>query len=294
MSKIAFLGLGQMGAPMATRLLGAGHDLTVWNRSPDRTRPLVDAGAVAASTPAEAAEGVDVAITMLANPDALEQVLFGDEGLAGALGSGQLLVEMSTVGPDAIRAVAGRLHAGVDVVDAPVFGSVGEATTGELRIVVGATDAAFERVRPLLESLGTVRRVGGLGSGAAMKLVGNSTLGAAIAAVGEALALGEALGLDRATMLDVLAPSHLGMTVRAKRTNIESGTYPPNFRLDLAAKDLRLVTEAAERAGRELKLARASSEWLEEAVAAGAGDLDYSAVVDTILRAARRSAGGPG
>ncbi|MEA2532475.1 MAG: hypothetical protein QOJ93_286, partial [Actinomycetota bacterium] len=171
MSKIAFLGLGQMGTPMAARLLQAGHHVTVWDRTPERATPLVERGAVAAAFPAEAAAGVGVAITMLATPDALEQVVFGDEGLALGLAPGQAFVDMSTVGPRTVGEVRARLRHGVSMVDAPVRGSVPQATGGSLDIFVGATDDDFERVRPILESLGNVRHVGGPGSGAAMKLV---------------------------------------------------------------------------------------------------------------------------
>lgn len=282
MTKIAFLGLGQMGSPMASRLLEAGHDVTVWNRNPDRSAPFAQRGAAVAPTPAAAAAAVEAAITMLADPDALEQVLFGPDGLAGALAPGQVLVDMSTVGPDAVRSVAERLPAGVEMVDAPVRGSVPQATEGALGILVGATDGAFERVRPILEPLGTVHRVGGPGSGAAAKLVVNSTLGAVITAFGEALALGRALGVDRGTLLDVLEGSAIGAVAESKRSNVESGSYPPRFKLGLALKDLRLVTDAATRVGRELKVARAARAWFEEAAAAGASDLDYAAVVSTI------------
>src|SRR5713226_9792914 len=120
MSKIAFLGLGEMGTPMASRLLGAGHELAVWNRTPGRTAPLAERGAIAAATPAEAAAGAEIIITMLATSDALEQVVFGAGGVAGGLGAGQVLVDMSTVGPAAVRSVAARLPPGVPLVDAPV------------------------------------------------------------------------------------------------------------------------------------------------------------------------------
>jgi 3-hydroxyisobutyrate dehydrogenase-like beta-hydroxyacid dehydrogenase len=281
-TKIAFLGLGMMGAPMATRLLEAGHDLTVWDRTDEKTRALVDRGAVAATSPAEAAAEVDVAITMLANPEVLERVVF-EGGLALALRPGQVLMDMSTVGPDEIGSVRARVPAGVIVVDSPVRGSVPEASGGKLDIFVGATDEGFERVREILESLGTVHRVGGPGAGAAAKMVTNAALGAAIAAVGEALSLGEIFGLDRSVVLDVLADSPVGPTARAKRANIESDSYPPSFKLSLALKDMWLVTEAAIAAGRDLKLAEASRAWLDEAAEAGAGDLDFSAVVATIL-----------
>jgi 3-hydroxyisobutyrate dehydrogenase-like beta-hydroxyacid dehydrogenase len=283
MTKIAFLGLGMMGTPMATRLLEAGHDLTVWDRMGETTtKVFVDRGALAATSPAEAAVGVDVAITMLANPEVLEGVVF-QGGLGGALGPGQVLMDMSTVGPDEIRSVRERLPDGVIVVDAPVRGSVPEATGGTLDIFVGATDEGFERVREILESLGRVRHVGGPGAGAAAKMVANSVLGAAMVAVGEALSVGEVFGLDRRVVLDVLADSPVGPTAKAKRANIESDTYPPSFKLSLALKDMRLVTEAAGRAGRDLKLADASRAWLDEAAEAGASDLDFSAVVATIL-----------
>lgn len=282
MSKIAFLGLGEMGAPMASRLLRAGHQLTVWNRTPERTAPLTKQGAIAATTPAEAAAGAELIITMLATPDALEQVVFGDSGLAGVPAAGQVLVDMSTVGLAAIRSVASRLPPGVPLVDAPVRGSVPQATDGRLEVFVGASDEDFARVRPILEALGTVRHVGGPGSGAAMKLVVNLVLGVAIVTMGEALALGESLALPRGLLLDVLADSPIGPIVKGKRALVESGRFPPSFKLRHAEKDLRLVEDAAASAGRELKVAHAARSWLDEAAARGAADLDFAAVVATI------------
>jgi 3-hydroxyisobutyrate dehydrogenase-like beta-hydroxyacid dehydrogenase len=283
MTKIAFLGLGQMGAPMAGRLLEAGHDVTVWNRSAENASPLADRGAAVASSPAEAAVGVDVAITMVSDPAALEDVVFGEHGLAAALGRDQVLIEMSTVGPAEIRSVGERLPDGVELVDAPVRGSVPQATEGSLAIMVGASDDVYEQVRPILEVLGRPRLIGPVGSGAAMKLVANSTLGAAIAAAGEAIALGDALGLDREVVLDVLTGTALGNVVEGKRDAFVTGSYPARFKLSLAFKDLRLVTEAGEASGRELPLAAAARDWFARADEAGSGGLDYSAVVATII-----------
>src|SRR5207237_2441450 len=130
MAKIGFLGLGEMGTPMARRLLQAGHEVVVWNRTAERTAVLAKEGASVAATPAKAAAGRDIIITMLATPAALEQVLFGTDGLAPALSPGQVLVDMSTVGPDEVRAAAARLPKGVALVDAPVRGSVPQATSG--------------------------------------------------------------------------------------------------------------------------------------------------------------------
>ena len=284
MAKIAFLGLGQMGAPMAARLLDADHEVTVWNRTREKAEPLGRRGALIANAPDESIAGADVAITMLTDRDAVERVAFGHDGLAMALEPRQTLIEMSTIGPDAVRSVAERLPDGVEMVDAPVRGSVQQAADGSLIILVGASDTAFERVRPILESLGTIHRVGDLGAGAAMKLVANSTIGATMAAFGEALALGEALGLDRSVLLDVLSETPIGTTVKGKRENVESQSYPANFKLALALKDMRLVVEAAQRAGRTLRIANGTLDWYETAGAEGAGDLDYSAVVATIAR----------
>jgi 3-hydroxyisobutyrate dehydrogenase-like beta-hydroxyacid dehydrogenase len=138
------------------------------------------------------------------------------------------------------------------------------------------------RWRQLLETLGTVSHFGELGAGAAAKLVVNSTLGALMTALGEALALGDSLGLDRGQVLDLLAESPIGVTAKRKRDNILSDRYEPNFKLALAAKDMRLVMEAAQQNGAQLKVAEAARSWLEDAADAGLGDLDYSAVIRLI------------
>jgi 3-hydroxyisobutyrate dehydrogenase-like beta-hydroxyacid dehydrogenase len=285
MTKLAFLGLGQMGTPMATRLLDAGHDVTVWNRTSARTKPLVDLGASAAATPADAVAAVDAVITMVATPQALEEVLFSNDGVVPALRPGQLLIDMSTVGVDMIRSVGGWLPDDATFVDAPVRGSVPEATAGRLLIYVGATEATFDRVRPLLETLGIPYRVGGPGTGAATKMVVNLVLGTTMTVFGEALALGDTLRLDRTTLLNVLAESPIGATVRSKRANVESGDYSPSFKLRHALKDIGLATDAVTRPDHELAVASAARGWLEQAAASGAADLDFSAVVPTIVAA---------
>jgi 3-hydroxyisobutyrate dehydrogenase/2-hydroxy-3-oxopropionate reductase len=271
---IAFCGLGRMGAPMAARLLDAGHELRVWNRTPGKAGALLDAGAIEAASPAEAAAGAEVVLTMLADPAAVEAVVLGAE-----LSAGTTLVEMSTIGPDALRSLAARLPEGVGVLDAPVLGSVPQATEGTLKIFVGGDAELFDRRRPVLEAMGTPRHLGPLGAGAAMKLVANSTLGALMTGLAEALALADGLGLEESDVLDILSDSAIGVTTKGKRPLIESGVYTPNFSLGLAAKDLRLVTEAAQAAGVELRVAAAAQSWLERADEHGLGDLDYSAVI---------------
>lgn len=277
--RVAFCGLGRMGVPMAARLLDAHHEVTVWNRTPERAAPLREKGAAQAVSPADAAARAEVVVTMLADPEALRQVVFGDGGVAAGMSSGATLVEMSTVGPEVVRALAARLPDGVEVLDAPVLGSVPQATEGTLKIFVGGEKSVYDRCRSVLDAMGTPRHLGALGAGAAMKLVANSTLGALMCGLAEALALADALGLEQNAVLDILAESPIGTTVKAKRVLIESGSYGPNFSLGLAAKDLRLVAEAAEQAGVELRLSPAARSWFERADAAGLGALDYSAVI---------------
>jgi 3-hydroxyisobutyrate dehydrogenase-like beta-hydroxyacid dehydrogenase len=271
-----------MGDPMARRLLHAGHEVSAWNRTRSRAEALADEGARVAATPADSVADAEVAITMLATPEAVDEVVFGPDGLAAGMQDGQTLIEMSTIGPDAVRDIRARLAEGVELVDAPVLGSVPQARDGTLRIFVGGDDDALERIRSVLEPMGTVVHMGGLGAGASMKLVANSTIGAAASAMTEALSLTDAFDLRREQVLEILSNSHIGPIVSGKRGNVESHEYPPNFKLRLAVKDLRLVNEAAARAGRDLPGARAALAWLERAEAAGYGDQDYSAVVEAI------------
>jgi 3-hydroxyisobutyrate dehydrogenase-like beta-hydroxyacid dehydrogenase len=268
-----------MGAPMARRLMAAGHVLTVWNRTRAKADALESEGARVAATPIEAASGADAVITMLATPDALEDVVFGAGGLAPEIERGVTLIEMSTVGPLAIRDVAGRLPASAQVVDAPVLGSIPQATEGTLQIFVGATTAQFERWRAVLHSMGTPTRVGPFSSGAAMKIVVNSTLGTSLTAFAEALLLAARLGLEREKVFDVLEASPLGAVAKARRERIVAGRYPTRFTLELARKDLRLVLDAATSLGVDLPVIAAAAEWFESAAGAGYGNLDYSTVV---------------
>jgi 3-hydroxyisobutyrate dehydrogenase-like beta-hydroxyacid dehydrogenase len=160
-----------------------------------------------------------------------------------------------------------------------VLGSIPQAESGELKVFAGGTAEELKRARPLLELLGEVRHVGPSGAGAAMKLVVNSTLGAVMTALGEALSLGDALGLKEGQVLDVLAESPVGVAVGRKRRLIESGSYPPTFKLSLARKDLDLVNQAAAEPNLRLRVAQAAGSWLGEAEGDGLQDLDYSAVV---------------
>jgi 3-hydroxyisobutyrate dehydrogenase-like beta-hydroxyacid dehydrogenase len=287
MSKVAFLGLGMMGTQMARRLIEAGNEVTVWNRSRERAEPLAKVASGVADSPAKAVPGAEFVITMLANPQAVDAVLFGEDAAAAALEQGQVWIDMSTVGPDEFRKAASRVPQGVVTVDAPVRGSVPEASEGRLHVFVGSSDSVFERVQPLLSVLGDVHHTGGPGTGAATKLVVNLALVSAMVAFGESLSLAESLGLERGPVMDALEDSPIAGVVRAKRANIESSQYPPAFKLELAAKDMRLVGQAAAAAGLTLPEAAAVEQWMDRAMDSGAGKLDFSAVAATILDEAK-------
>jgi 3-hydroxyisobutyrate dehydrogenase-like beta-hydroxyacid dehydrogenase len=285
MSTVAFLGLGAMGGRMAERLLAAGHQLRVWNRTPARSEALAARGATAARSPAEAAAGAEVAITMVTDRDALEEVVAGPDGLAAGLADGATHIEMSTVGPDAVRALPAMLPEGVGVLDAPVLGSLSEAEAGSLRIFVGGEAAVVERWTGLLEALGTPMHVGQLGSGAAAKLVANGSLFGVLGVLGESLALADGLGLSRDTAFEVLAGTPLSAQAERRRPVLEDPEPPTRFALSLARKDADLVVEAAAQAGLELPLATAARDWLARAEADGLGERDYSLVLRKILDA---------
>jgi 3-hydroxyisobutyrate dehydrogenase-like beta-hydroxyacid dehydrogenase len=251
MTRIAILGTGHMGAPIARRLLALGHPVTVWNRTAARVAPLAEAGARVAATPAEAVDGAEVVILMLSDGPAVEAALFGaiegrtdspaagasganGSGAVGRLDAGACVVQMSTIGPDEARAVAARLPVGVAFVDAPVGGSVAAAGSGGLTIFAGGDDAAIARAEPVLRELGTLRRCGAVGTGSALKLVVNTAMIGALAVLRDTLRVADAAGIDRDVALAVLATGPLaGAISRAGATGV-------SFAIALAAKDVRL------------------------------------------------------
>ena len=283
MTRVAFLGIGRMGAPMAGRLSLAGHDLIVWSRTRAHAEALAGRAEVAAS-PAEAGAKAELAITMLADGGALEAVVLGQDGLADGLGSGSLLIDMSTVGPSPARKVAKALEPrGVAFVDAPVAGSVGPAGEGTLAIMVGGDRDAVDRTRPLLAVLGDPERtwhVGPVGAGQAAKLMVNLVLGGVMAVVAEGFTLGRVLGLAPDDALAVLAGASVAaQTVRSKREKLRSGDFGDSgFRLGLMHKDLRLALDAARAARTSLPGTERVAELFAGAKGQGRADHDYSAV----------------
>jgi 3-hydroxyisobutyrate dehydrogenase-like beta-hydroxyacid dehydrogenase len=282
-SRVAVIGLGAMGSRIARRLLDGGHELFVWNRTPAKADELVSSGATLAESPAAAARDAELVITMVTNPDALRDVTEGPDGVASGIDRSASMIEMSTVGPDAVARLASVLPDGVGLLDAPVLGSRTEAEAGTLNIFVGGPAELFERWRPLLSQLGSPIHLGPLGSGAAAKLVANSTLVGTMGVLGEALALADDLGLSRDAAFVVLARSPLGEVAIRRRGAFEAGEYPPRFALSLAHKDAELVVAAAKKSGLELPLSEAARSWLADADEASWGEQDYVALLSWIV-----------
>jgi 3-hydroxyisobutyrate dehydrogenase-like beta-hydroxyacid dehydrogenase len=280
MSQVAVVGLGAMGSRIAHRLLASGHELVVWNRDPAKAEHLVEAGARAVATAAEATAEAEAVITMVADPRALQDVTEGPAGVAAGA-SDVTVVQMSTVGTEATARLSSLLRPDVGLLDAPVLGSVTEAESGTLKIYAGGEGSLVERWTPLLSSLGDVVHVGPVGAGSAAKLVANATLVGVIGVLGEALALGEHLGLAQSTIFEVLGTTALAQQAERRRDSVETGRYPPRFALSLARKDADLILDAA--SGLDLRLMPAAQAWLRDAERAGLSGEDYSAVLARIL-----------
>ena len=278
MSRVAVLGLGAMGRAIAARLIGAGHDVTVWNRTSGRDDELVAAGAARADSQAEAVRNREVVITMVTDGRALEEVVFGPDGAASAMAPDATLIDMSTVGPTSIASVAERL-APVPMLDAPVLGSVPSVESGTLVIFVGGDRDVFDRHADLLSLLGTPRYLGGSGSGAMLKLVNNAAGTAALVAVGELLALTDRAAIDPDVALDSLSAGPLASLIERWRPRLTGEDHASYFRLALARKDLALAFDEAERNGSELSVAEAAAARCDDAIEAGLGDEDFGAVV---------------
>ena len=288
--RIGFIGLGAMGRAMARNLLAAGFDVTVWNRTAERMQPLVEAGARAADGPAECATR-DVLITMLAD-DAAVTDLFDRHDLVAAMGEDTVHVNMATVSVDCGRDMAER-HAAADraYVAAPVLGRPDIAAAAKLNILAAGADTAIETARPALETLGA--RVWPVGDAPwranLMKLAANFMLVSAVESMGEAASLVAAHDVDPADFLEVVTGSVFAAPAYgAYAPAIAQRSYdnPEGFRLGLAAKDLELALDAARGPHVPMPVGAAVRERLQEALAAGDGQLDLSALAETSRRSA--------
>jgi 3-hydroxyisobutyrate dehydrogenase-like beta-hydroxyacid dehydrogenase len=276
---IAFLGLGAMGRPMAANLLKAGHQLTVWNRTPGRAEPLVSAGAGLADGPRAAAEDADVVITMLTDVAAVEQVAFGEAGVLEGLRSGATYLDMSTVTPAMSRRQADAARGrGAAFLEAPVLGTIGPAADGTLTILAGGELAVLDALRPILDVLGsTVIHAGGTGQGSWLKLLANALMGVSMQGFFELLALGQRAGFDRETLAQTFGGLPMASPVMQRKTPpILAGDFSPQFTLDLFNKDLRQLLEAAGALGVDAPMVALTHGLFAQARGDDRGGLDYS------------------
>lgn len=252
---VGFVGLGNMGGPMCRRLVAAGYQVIAYDLSPAALQAAVDAGAMAATSAADAAARSDVFLTSLPRPDHVERVMRGDGGALAALRAGALWVDLTTNRTALVHELAAEAPDGVAVVDSPVTGAVDGARHGRLTLFIGGADADVARARPILEHLGMVIHCGALGTGNAVKLVTNQLWFINAAAIGEAFALGMANGVELGTLWEAIKHS-VGdsFVARHDAPSIFAGHYDPSFSLDLCNKDLALIGELAQHVGAPLPI----------------------------------------
>ncbi|MDD9806406.1 MAG: NAD(P)-dependent oxidoreductase [Gammaproteobacteria bacterium] len=291
MEKIAFIGLGIMGRPMAANLLAAGHTLFVHARRADAMAPLTKQGAVACRSPADAARRACVCITMVSDTPDVEEVLLGGDGVIHGAAPGSLAVDMSTISPEATRDIAARLaDKEITLLDAPVSGGEAGAVEGALSIMAGGPKPAFERALPLLRVMGRhIVHIGGSGAGQVAKACNQILVAQTILACAEALEFADAAGVDAARVREALlggfANSRI-LEVHGRRMLEED--YRPGFKAGLHRKDLRIASASAAAMGIRLDGLALAAQRMRELVDAGGADLDSAALARVVRENLRR------
>ncbi len=288
---VAWIGTGIMGLPMAGHLQKAGYPLTVYTRTPARAKPLTEAGASVAASPAEAASGAKVVFICVTDTPDVEQVLFGEGGLASVAGPELVVVDHSTISPTFTQSAAARLaEMGLALVDAPVSGGDTGARNGTLSIMCGGEASAFDRVRPIMEAYGkTITHCGAAGHGQLTKLVNQILVSVTNLATAEAVTFAQAAGLDPATTISAVGGGAAGSWQLSNLgPKMFADDFAPGFMIDLQQKDLRLVLEYAREKGLPLLATSLVHQLLTSAQAAGRGKEGTQALV-SVLRALRPS-----
>jgi 3-hydroxyisobutyrate dehydrogenase len=289
MSTIGFIGLGNMGLPMAQNLLKAGHKVQGFDVTKSQADALVASGGIAAPSVKAAVTGADVVVTMLPAGKHVRDVYFGADGVLSAAGAGTLLIDSSTIDVESARAVAAAAdEKGLPMLDAPVSGGTGGAQAGTLTFMVGGSDPAFERAKPFLEKMGkTIVHAGGAGNGQAAKICNNMILGVSMIAVSEAFVLAEKLGLDAQKLFDISSKSSgqcWSMTTYCPVPNIvptspANRDYQAGFTAAMMLKDLKLAQDAAKAAGATTPLGADAAGIYSRYVESGEGTRDFSGVI---------------
>jgi 2-hydroxy-3-oxopropionate reductase len=286
-NRIGFIGLGIMGRPMAANLLAAGYQVAVANRSRDAVHALAAQGATAADTPAAAARGADVVITMLPDSPDVAEVVAGRGGVLEAAEPGTLLIDMSTISPLTARELAAEAEGGgCSMLDAPVSGGDVGAQAGTLSIMVGGMSEDFERARPIFEVLGqTIVHVGGPGAGQVVKACNQLVVALTIEAVAEALVLGSSAGIEPALILEVLGGGLAANKVmEVRRSNFLDHDFTPGFKVRLHHKDLGIALATAREQGAVLPATAVVDQLMHALRRAGHGEDDHSALLAEVER----------
>jgi 3-hydroxyisobutyrate dehydrogenase len=285
MERVGFVGLGTMGGSMAANVLKAGFPLIVWNRTPGRAAALVGGGATEAGSPSTVAAASDVIVVCVSDTPDVEAVLFGPNGAGEGLRPGSLVIDCSTISPDATRDFGRRLgERGVAMVDAPVSGGSEGARLGTLTMFVGGEDPDVARARPVLEAMGkTITHLGPLGNGQAAKAVNQVVISGAYLGLAEGIVLGLKAGLDPHRLVEALAGGSAQSWVLANRSaRMIDDEYPLGFRLALHRKDLAIALGLAEQTGTMLPLAMLAAAMEDRLLAQGHGDEDMSVLARVI------------
>ena len=285
MSQIGFIGLGIMGKPMARNLLKAGYPVVVYDIRPGPVEDLREAGAIPTASCCDAAARSEIIITMLPDGPDVEQAVLGPEGVLAGAHQGSVIVDMSSISPNVSQKVAAVCALkGVDFLDAPVSGGEPKAIDGTLSIMVGGACAGFERVRPVLQKMGSaVTLTGPVGAGNITKLANQIMVACNIAAMGEALVLATRAGLDPEVVFNAVKGGLAGSNVlNAKAPMVIARNFKPGFRIELHQKDLRNALLAAESAKVSLPLTSLVQQMLMALMNEGKGQLDHSAIVQFI------------
>jgi 3-hydroxyisobutyrate dehydrogenase-like beta-hydroxyacid dehydrogenase len=293
--RVAVVGLGKMGEPIARRVLAAGHDLSVWNRTASRADDLVAAGAHLLASPAEAWASSDVCVTMVLDDEALRDVTVRDGGLVagvdGGRGNDRVLVDMSTVSVGASREVAeASERVGVGYLRAPVSGNPSVVEAGNLSIMVSGAEETFTGVEPLLRDIGpNVFLVGTAEEARVLKLALNLMIAGTAELIAEALVLGEASGLNRARMLEVMGASAIGSPfVKYKTAALVADDYSPTFTTAAMYKDLALALDAGNEAGVPLPVTAAVQQLVQACLSSGMAEADLMSLLPRLRREAGR------
>ncbi len=285
MAKVSFIGLGIMGSGMVANLVKAGHELTVWNRSHSKYSEIEKVGAKTVSDPNQLLPGADFLMYCLADDSAVEAIFLDGPALASKVETGTIVIDLSTIDPET-SAAERKVYEdrGISFLDAPVFGTKGEARDGGLWIVIGGPKEVFEKSLPVLEPISeTLHYMGEGGNGTKMKLVGNLLVASQIVSIGEALSLAKKAGLNLNSVLEVAAVADFKTPIYAGvGAGVIKGDYEVNFPLKLMLKDARLIQAFANRLDTPASIAITTEELAKAGVDAGMGELNASAIVKVI------------